>query len=143
MGAGSFWLLATVCAGWFTLSGRMVFDSLKEQNYQTLYGWTFCALLPTATLALLTFRTNPDMLAKNLTLGLSGAVLGASGLIWLGYLTTILPQAQPSGAPVQPLSPSEQTAPPSSPSPMIYAPNNSGIITSGQAGDNRLQELPH
>lgn len=68
-----------------------------------------------------------DVVARNFTLGVLGAILGMSGLIYAGYWFDGHAKAKTLAASEGPITGS---------SPTVNAFNNHGIITFGQKGDN-------
>ena len=65
---------------------KNVFDVRKEQKYRELAGSLFWSLIPFAVVCLYWAATgDASVNARNLVLGLLGAAIGASGLIWTGY----------------------------------------------------------
>jgi hypothetical protein len=128
MGAGSFWLLGAICVGWFSLAGRRAFEAWKDLDYRGSWAWVFCSIGPVSGLAVMVFqRGEVDVVARNFTLGLLGAILGMSGLIYVGYWFDGHASTKTSPASQGPIVGS---------SPTVNAPNNHGIITFGQKGDN-------
>jgi hypothetical protein len=76
--------LASVIAAAFL---RHAFEMRMENKYREMSGSVFWAAVPFGISSLLWTRIEaPVMYAQNLTLGILGAVIGASGLIWAGYV---------------------------------------------------------
>jgi len=70
----------------FSVIGNYAREMYKEHKYREMFGAIFCAVLPIAVFGIFWAATeSPSEMARNITLGIVGAVLGASGLIWLGY----------------------------------------------------------
>lgn len=127
MGTASLANLGTACFVWASIAGRQAMQMRKGHDYRASWGWAFWAVLPVAAFALLSFSSGGDMTARNITLGSLGALLGAFALIWVGYLLDGGAKAQSSTSPEAPVPP-----------PVIHAPNNQGIVTNNQQGNNTI-----
>jgi hypothetical protein len=61
-------------------------DMYKDKKYREMFGTLFWAVVPIAIFCLFwVVNEHPSTMARNITLGLVGAVLGAAALIWSGY----------------------------------------------------------
>jgi hypothetical protein len=66
---------------------RHSFEMRRENKYREMFGSVFWSAVPFGISSLLWVRIEaPVMYAQNLTLGILGAVIGAFGLIWVGYV---------------------------------------------------------
>src|SRR3954470_14274960 len=70
----------------FTQLFRVVLDKREARNFRAMSGWLFWSLVPCAGIALIWSATgDASDMAPHLWLGSMGAVLGAAGLVWIGY----------------------------------------------------------
>lgn len=104
MGLGSILLIAIPVAGVISAPFlRNAFEMRREKNYREMAGSIFWGLIPFAVVCLI-WATNGDspVNIQNCVLGLVGAAIGASGLIWIGYvvrpITPALAQNNPPNA---------------------------------------------
>jgi hypothetical protein len=66
-------------------------EMFKDRKYQEMFGTIFWAVIPIAIFCVFwVISENPSIMARNITLGIVGAVLGASALIWAGYVASHL-----------------------------------------------------
>ena len=65
---------------------RSALEVRRDANYRGMWGTIFWSIVPCAVVALI-WASNGDApeMVRNITLGLVGAMLGASALIWGGY----------------------------------------------------------
>jgi hypothetical protein len=62
-------------------------DMYRDKKYQEMAGTLFWAVVPIAIFsAFWIANENPSIMARNIILGMIGAVLGTCALIWIGYL---------------------------------------------------------
>jgi hypothetical protein len=124
---------------WIGLFGTHALAMRREGKFRNSWGAACIATLPALIPVIwLTWDLElpPDM--RNIIRGFLGAVGGVALAIWLGYLwDDWRAKAQPPGGST-PMS--DKPSPPSGPSGNsgIVAPNNSGIITQGQTGNNTV-----
>ena len=60
-------------------------DMYKEKKYREMFGTLFCAVAPIAMFCIFwVVNENPSLMARTVTLGIVGAVLGAS-MCWLAH----------------------------------------------------------
>lgn len=106
-----------------------VFNARKDKNYREMVGSMCLGLVPFGALCVI-WAANGDspVRAQNIVLGLVGAAIGASRLIWFGYLVRgMSANTVPSG--------SSSNGPASN---QIGTVNSQGIITQGQVGNNTI-----
>lgn len=77
--------LATLALAVFSLLGRRAVDMWDKGKYQEVASSVFWAMLPVACWMLWLSSGDTSMLHRNLLLGAIGAIIGAAGLIWIGY----------------------------------------------------------
>jgi hypothetical protein len=62
-------------------------EMYRDKKYREMFGTLFWAFVPIAMFSLFWIANeNPSIMMRNITLGFIGAVLGASALIWAGYV---------------------------------------------------------
>jgi hypothetical protein len=62
-------------------------EMYRDKKYREMFGTLFWAVVPIAVFCIFwVANENPTIMARNITLGLVGAVLGAVALIWIGYV---------------------------------------------------------
>ena len=94
-------IFGTACFLWASLAGRQALEMRKSHDYRSSWAWAFWAALPPSVFALLSFSGgSSDLTARNITLGVMGAIMGSSVLIWAGYAMQRLP-TQPQSPPHQ------------------------------------------
>jgi hypothetical protein len=108
---------------------RNVFDMRREKNYREMVGSVFWGVVPFGVICVIWAASGDSPVrAQNMVLGLVGAAIGASGMIWVGYFVRDMSaKAEPPG--------------PSSSGPastQMGAVNNQGIVTQGQFGNNTI-----
>jgi hypothetical protein len=93
-----------------------------EKNYREMVGSVFWGIAPFAIVLLAGAATGDlPMRIQNITLGIVGAAIGATGLIYLGYFARDAwgqgsPPTPPTAARAPPRAPSVPTSPPENPS---------------------------
>lgn len=121
-------LAATIKAG---------IDMLHKQQLTWMWGYFSVGLIPLAiTLIIWSRHEATDTMSKTILLGVIGAALGASGLIWVGKLVEgPNSKSAPISAVTEPVM--KDAADGNAPSTSIGSINgNNGIITQGQRGNN-------
>ena len=112
----------------FSLLARFGFDMKREDKPTQMWGYFFTSTVPFAVVALMwASQEGVDLTGRNIILGIVGAALGATGLIWAGHLIqgqTKVAEPKPSAG-----EPAKNS--------IGNISGNSGIITQGQKGDNR------
>jgi hypothetical protein len=94
-------------------------EMYKDQKYREMAGALFLAVVPVVIFGLFwAANENPSIMARDVTLGLVGAVLGACALVWVGYLV-VGPVADTQKSPAP--SPAPITVP-SPPPPLPASP---------------------
>lgn len=140
MEVSSFAILIPFCIGWASLAGKQAFDVRKSHEYRSSWAWVFWAVLPVSGLALLWFANGgSEVTVRNVTLGLLGAVLGASALIWAGYALqhgTAKAQSTPSQEAVAPDSK------PTTPNPATSSGNFSINQQGGSVNQTYINQVP-
>jgi hypothetical protein len=108
---------------------RNVFDMRREKNYREMVGSVFWGVVPFGVICVIWAASGDSPVrAQNMVLGLVGAAIGASGMIWVGYF-------------VRDMSSKTDPPGPSSSGPastQMGAVNNEGIVTQGQFGNNTI-----
>jgi len=106
---------------------RNVFDMRREKNYREMVGSVFWGLIPFGIICVIWAASGDSSVrAQNIVLGLVGATIGASGMIWVGYFVRDM------RAKAEPPAPSS-SGPASN---QMGTVNNQGIVTQGQVGNN-------
>jgi len=104
-------------------------EMYKDRKYREMFGTLFWAVVPIAIFGLFwVTNENPSTMARNIILGIIGAVLGGCALIWVGYRI--------SGADVDAQKPSQPPAvrDENTNNQTGNVTNQQGIITQGQTG---------
>ena len=133
-------LLTSLLAGGsfavFTLAGRRALEMRSAEKYRTSWGAWFWAFLPgLVSAAILTTDGATPVDMRNWILGALGGLVGVCAAIYLGYVAT---EWRTASSPLSSLAAtgvatSRSDAGSSS---TITAPDNQGIVTSGQSGGN-------
>jgi hypothetical protein len=85
MGTGLVWFAGAVCFATLSVVFRFALQSLEDDAYRASWGWFFLSLVVLGVIALLWARNgDASVMAKNIILGLIGAAIGGSGLIYAG-----------------------------------------------------------
>jgi len=101
----------------------------REKHPTQMWGYFFWSIVPFAVVALMwASQEGVDLTGRNIVLGIVGAALGATGLIWTGHLIQ---------GPAKTEEPKPQTSQPAAQNSIGNISGNSGIITQDQKGDNR------
>jgi hypothetical protein len=104
-------------------------EMYRDRKYREMFGTLFWAFVPIGIFCIFwVANANAPVMARNFTLGLVGAILGATALIWLGYRlsenakdqTSSPPLATQSGGVIRPPVASNPVQ--STPTPQIYEP---------------------
>lgn len=119
--------------GVFAVLANHAFALRRERNYRGFWGAIFWSVpVPFGVGLFLTTAPEVEMHIRNVTVGSLGALAGAAAAIWFSYVVTDL------RASAQPAPPTAEPSVPSAGAPPIYAPDNKGIVTSGQHGNNTI-----
>jgi hypothetical protein len=120
-------IAAPFAIAFFALFARFGFDMKREDRPTQMWGYFFTSIVPFAVVALMwASQEGVDLTGRNIVLGVVGAALGATGLIWGGHLVqgrTKVAEPKPSAS-----EPAQNS--------IGNISGNSGIITQGQKGDN-------
>jgi hypothetical protein len=110
----------------FGVFAKFGFDMKRDEKPKQMWAWFCCSVIPIAVIAIIWSSQNGiTMGTRNAVLGVVGAALGASLMIWLGYIFQ---------SPNAPIAGEQPITPPTNSIGVVR--NNSGIVTQGQHGSN-------
>jgi hypothetical protein len=105
------YLLVPISIAWFGVLLRQAFEMERDRRFQRMWGTIAWSLIPFGVSALLwVYQGDISVVGRSLLLGLLGAAMGASIMIWLGFVFS--PPAI-SPAPVSPSPAAAGVQPPS------------------------------
>jgi len=108
-------------------------DMYRDRKYREMFGTLFWATFPIAVFGLFwAVNEDPSVMARNITLGIIGAAMGAFGLIWIGYFSQNMA--------VKAQTPS--TAPPATNPGGVSSTGQQGGITAGSVTINNPGDTP-
>jgi hypothetical protein len=92
MGTGPLWIVGAVCFGTFTVALRFALQMMDDGRYRDSSRWFFLSFVPLGIISLLWSASEAiPMGTRNWVLGVVGGAIGASGIIWAGYLCQTVP----------------------------------------------------
>ncbi|WP_210178243.1 hypothetical protein, partial [Methylosinus sp. R-45379] len=86
MGTGVLGFIGVICVTAFGVILRFALEALDKADPYKASRWFFLAFIPLGVFAVLwSINGDATMLAKNIVLGLVGALIGSSGFIFVGH----------------------------------------------------------